>query len=662
MALSRRDVLKIGGLGLVGTAGLGGVGSVPFGGTLLAREASELDPRDLPRPFAARFHRPPVLKPTHWEYDEAGRLFRQHFHLTARPTTAHILPRHRTRMWGYNGMVPGPTIEVDRGVESVVRVRNALPAHHPLFRHPFALSTHLHGSASLPHYDGYADDLTPPGNFKDYRYPNVQAARTIWYHDHAVHHTAMNVYTGLAAQYHIHDRQERRLLPQGRFDVPLTVADALFDGNGQLRYDDDSHSGLYGDVILVNGRPWPTLRVQRRVYRFRVLVASVSRSFRFTLSTGDPVHVVATDGGLMPRSQSVMRWRQGAGERYEVLVDFRRYRPGQRIVLQNLSNDNNRDYAHTDKVMAFDVMADTGAGEVDRSDPTWNRIPGRLVESEPMRLTAARAKATRHLEMERHGGLWTINRETWDDVSDSGFEALLATPDVGDVEVWNIKNTSGGWFHPTHIHLVDFRVLSRNGRPPEAYERGPKDTVYIGENESVRVVARFGDPRRPETHGKYMVHCHNLVHEDHDMMHQFAVGWRPGEVDDCDPIHTAPSKHDDLPRLAAVAPSAPRDLEVTRGRRRVTLTWREPREDGDADVTHYRIRGWARGGRRVDVVVRGRRRHVVRGLTPGKAYRFTVAAINRAGAGPQSRRSARVVPLPRHRGNRKRRPAASGGR
>ena len=105
----------------------------------------------------------------------------------------------------------------------MLKVRNQLPAVHPQFGHPFDTSTHLHGSASLPQYDGYASDVTPSGYVKDYHYPNFQPARTLWYHDHGVHFTAQNAYGGLAAQYHLHDPVERALLPQGEFDVPITI-------------------------------------------------------------------------------------------------------------------------------------------------------------------------------------------------------------------------------------------------------------------------------------------------------------------------------------------------------------------------------------------------------------------------------------------------------
>jgi FtsP/CotA-like multicopper oxidase with cupredoxin domain len=112
-------------------------------------------------------------------------------------------------------------------------------------------------------------------------------------------------------------------------------------------------------------------------------------------------------------------------------------------------------------------------------------------------------------------------------------------PGVGDTEIWEIENKSSGWFHPVHIHLIDFKVLSRNGAPPFPYELGPTDVVYIGEGEKVRLLMTFG----PRT-GKYMVHCHNLVHEDHDMVHQFSVGLKPGEVDENDPITADPAVED----------------------------------------------------------------------------------------------------------------------
>ena len=110
----------------------------------------------------------------------------------------------------------------------------------------------------------------------------------------------------------------------------------------------------------------------------------------------------------------------------------------------------------------------------------------------------------------------------------------------GDTEIWEIENKSGGWFHPVHIHLIDFKVLSRNGKAPFAWELGPKDVVYVGEGEKIRLLHEV----RRRTRGKYMVHCHNLPHEDHDMMHQFSVGLNDGDVDVNDPIYADPASDD----------------------------------------------------------------------------------------------------------------------
>jgi FtsP/CotA-like multicopper oxidase with cupredoxin domain len=147
----------------------------------------------------------------------------------------------------------------------------------------------------------------------------------------------------------------------------------------------------------------------------------------------------------------------------------------------------------------------------------------------------------REFKFIRSNSRWTINGETWENVIDSGYTHCMAEPELGAVEIWDLTNTSGGWFHPVHIHLVDFQVLSRNGSAANVlpHERGPKDVVYVGENETVRVAMRFSGPSAgegwAEPRGRYMMHCHNLVHEDHDMMMQFSVG-DPGHVPDLDPI------------------------------------------------------------------------------------------------------------------------------
>ncbi|RAM37990.1 multicopper oxidase family protein [Arthrobacter globiformis] len=528
MTVSRRNVLLLGGLGAVGA----GVFSLPRG-EVEAKSVSRLSSTEMPKPFQATFVKPPELAPDRTGVDPADGKPVNYYTVTEKAEMASILPRLKTPILGYNGIFPGPTISLDQGTKAVVRVRNKLPATHPNDGHVLATSTHLHGSASLPQFDGYASDVTHPGFFKDYHYPNFQPARTLWYHDHGVHFTAQNAYSGLAGQYHMHDPMERQLLPQGDFDVPLIISDAMFAANGALGYDDNTHSGLWGDVILVNGKPWPVMKVQKRIYRFRVLNCSISRSVRLTLSTGDPLIIVGTDGGLVPTPQKVANYRHAGAERYEVLIDFRKYKAGQRIELRNLSNPNNVDYDFTSKVMAFDVTDEA----VNTSDPTWNAVPAQLAPAnEVMAMTEKQATKVRKFRVKRNDvtNMWTIDDDSWQDVIASGYKKVAADVDLDAVEVWEIENRSGGWFHPVHIHLVDFKILSRNGRAPLPQELGPKDVVYVGEGETVRLLMKFGPHR-----GRYMVHCHNLPHEDHDMMVQFRVGLKEDDNDPNDPMTAA---------------------------------------------------------------------------------------------------------------------------
>ena len=518
--VTRRNLLR-------GVVAAGGSGFLVAGlGEKVAAVASKLAPENTPVPFVNLFRRPPVLLPSARGVDSAGPFVR--YRLTERFGRVNIVPGLLTTVAGYNGIFPGPTIKVPQGTRAEVRISNALSVS-PLHGGPFSTVTHLHGSASLPQYDGYANDKVPPGFVKTYKYPNWQEARTLWYHDHDHHVTAQNVLNGLAAQYHLSDPFERAQLPQGEFDVPLIVSDASFNADGSIRFDDNQHLGFMGDVVLVNGVPWPTMRVKPRVYRFRVLAAGISRSWRFALSTGDPFHIVGTDGGMTPQVQAVSSWRHGAAERYEVLIDFRKYRPGTKIELKNLSNKNNIDFPNTGRVMRFEVVPDAGPRDTYVIPTTLDPGPQPFANRgaiHVMDLQPEMATARRRLRFDRRHGLWTINGETWDDVERSGFLKVFGNPQPYDIEIWDLVNQSGGWFHPVHHHLVDGKIIGRNTTPdgkPFAWERGPKDTYYLGENETVTALIQFttGDGNAG---GRYMTHCHNAVHEDHDMMLQYAVG------------------------------------------------------------------------------------------------------------------------------------------
>ena len=465
MELSRRDLMKY---GVLGSAAL----LLPL--ERAARTQLLINDRmptsGLPKPYTLPFQTPPVAVP----YKREGNTDFYSMHMLAQKVPVLGPGKPSTLIFGYartdaagNTLAPttpGPTIQVERGRRVAVRHCQELPAIHPDQRYPTTTSVHLHGSASLPQYDGYASDVTGTSQFKDYFYPNLQDSRTLWYHDHGIHHTANNAYMGLAAQYHLHDDLERSLgIPVGEpYDVPLIVRDAMFAKSGDLIYDDHSESGIYGDVILVNGVPWPNMKVERRKYRFRILNAGVSRSYKWRLSTGDPFTVIGTDGGLMNQPQTVGSFRHGMAERYEVVIDFSKYKIGQKIELLNDSPPNNIDYDTIKKVMQFEVVKDAVLvnGKVPNNSVT---LPAQrqLRRHGPQRRMTRRRRASSSSSARTATGPSTARRGRRS--SRAATSTRWPTPSVGDIEVWELENTSGGWFHPVHIHLIDFRVLWRNG-------------------------------------------------------------------------------------------------------------------------------------------------------------------------------------------------------
>lgn len=511
MKLDRRDLLKTG-------VFAGAAVALPTARFVGAATPSRMAESLLPQPFTVPFVRPPDAVPVR------SSATCDYFKLEMRAVQAEILPGFQTLVFGYNGVVPGPVINVMQGKQAVVRHKNSLPAVHPTLGYEPWTSVHLHGSGSLPQFDGYASDITRPGEYKDYHYPNYQQARTLWYHDHGVHHTAENAYHGLVGMYVMRDANEQALpIPKGEYDVPLIISDAMFQSDGNLLFSLANHSGHWGDVILVNGRPWPVMKVKRRKYRFRILTAAVSRSFKFALSNGGSYQIIGTDGGLVPKPITVNSHRQLSGERYEVVIDFAQIfkgaKAGSRVTLNNLSNPNNINYTNTGKVMAFEVVDDSFS-TVNNSVPAKLSNDTAVMDQVPPTAKApdGTIKADRYFRLERTGGEWTVNGTTWKKIEDSNFQYVEASPLRNSTEVWEIENKSGGWYHPLHIHLVDFKVIERNGKPGcLPHEQGPKDVVYMGENERVKVMMKF------DGLGKYMVHCHNLVHEDHDMMTQFEV-------------------------------------------------------------------------------------------------------------------------------------------
>jgi FtsP/CotA-like multicopper oxidase with cupredoxin domain len=429
-------------------------------------------------------------------------------------------------IWGYNGVYPGPTFRARYGEPALVRFHNNLPPNHVGFGIPSVI-THLHNGHTASESDGFPGDFYEVGQFKDHHYPNTyaggderEALSTLWYHDHRVDFTSQNVYKGLAGFYLLFDERDSGdeqdtnpqalRLPSGEFDVPLIFQDMRFTADGEQFYDSfNNNDGLLGDKFLVNGKIQPFMRVISRKYRFRLLNGSLSRFYEFFLSNGQPFIRISSDGNLLPAPLIRQSIRLAPAERADVIVDFSAsaFRRRDTIFIQNRLEQTNgrgptgRILTPGTPILRFDV-----AGGLMREP---SRVPDKLRELPPATTDVA---TRRNWVFQRRNGVWTVNNRVFD------FNRVDATTAKGAEEIWTIRNQGNGWSHPIHIHFEEFQILSRNGGPPPAHERARKDVVVIGPNETVDVFIRFRD-----FFGKYPMHCHNLVHEDHAMMMRWDI-------------------------------------------------------------------------------------------------------------------------------------------
>jgi len=290
-----------------------------------------------------------------------------------------------SRIWGYDGTVPGPTIEAERGKPVMVEWRNELEGPLPVMetvasKHAYndgvpvqclpglsggtpdpragALSghavVHLHGGLTPAPYDGWAENLFAPGQPAVFHYPMNQRAALLWYHDHVMGVTKFDVYAGLAGLWIVRDERERELgLPEGPpFEVPLLIQDRNFNLDdrgrltGQLVHKTDPEvMEAFAPFTVVNGKVWPILDVQPATYRFRVINGSNARTYRLVLlrdgdSELERVIQIGTDHGLLPTpvrlpSDGLVL---ASAERADLLVDFSDLEPDTELMLLNTAS------------------------------------------------------------------------------------------------------------------------------------------------------------------------------------------------------------------------------------------------------------------------------------------------------------------------------------
>jgi FtsP/CotA-like multicopper oxidase with cupredoxin domain len=411
-----------------------------------------------------------------------------YYEITMRQADIEIVPGTRTRLSTYNGQFPGPTIQALRGRRVVVRQVNTLPVN---------TSVHLHGAHVAASSDGHPTDTIQTGQWKDYVYPNSQRATTLWYHDHAHHVEAENVFRGLAGFYLVRDIYEYGL-PSGQYEVPLIFRDVHLDDQAQVVYLANDVGNR--DIVLTNGRPQPYFRVAARKYRLRLLNGSNDRAFKFALSNGASFVQIGSDGGFLPArvvSPTVELW---PAERADVVVDFTGVPVGTSIVLQNQYGES-------------DAARDVLRFEVDRTASDSSRIPtdSELPDLPPLEPAVVTRDVTMALDPDTF--VFMLNGKPFDP------SRVDFTVKRGQQEIWRITNTDTfGVPHNFHVHLAQFRVLDRAGTPVGPAESGWKDTVTVLPGQTVRLAVKF-----TEHTGRYVFHCHLIDHATAAMMGQLEV-------------------------------------------------------------------------------------------------------------------------------------------
>lgn len=443
-------------------------------------------------------------------------------------------------------------------------------------------STHLHGGNTAAGMDGDPMDTFGFGASKTYHYDNTQEASGLWYHDHAMGITRLNVFAGLAGGYLIRNADDDgsgTRLPAPPYEVPLVIQDRMFNANGTFNYPPNANPTtprpwapeFFGDVGTVNGKVWPNLNVNRGKYRFRVYNGSNARVYDLRLISGLrslTFFQIGTDGGLLDAPVPLTRLVLAPGERADIVVDFAALRAGSKVTVINTAvapypggpRLRRRGGMPLYRIMQFTVNLAAG----------WTApLPTALRATPITRLAGRPVAATRRMTLVEV--LDAVGAPLKALLNNRAFEASDATTTVGTntLEQWDLVNTTVD-AHPIHLHFTQFQVLNRQqfnsggyfaaaygtqpltpGTPgdgtypplpvgpyllpgttaPAANERGWKDTVLAMPGEVTRILVPFGANAAggaplafQASHlGKYVWHCHILEHEDNDMMQRYVI-------------------------------------------------------------------------------------------------------------------------------------------
>jgi len=353
-----------------------------------------------------------------------------------------------------------------------------------------------------------------------------EALSTLWYHDHRVAFTAQNTYKGLVG-YHLFfnnsdtgDETTGFHLPSfPQYDIPMVFADKNFDSNGMLAFDMFALDGLLGDTFEVNGVVQPFLQVQPRRYRFRWLNIGPSRFFQLFMTNAQDQSTlqfweIANDGNLLPKPVQVSSVTIGVAERYDVIVDFTNF-AGQTLYIENRLVQNSGLGPDDPPVLAAPgqgnlLLKIIVSGNKNVQDNSVD--PATMPQFYSLPDTTPTPAVTRTFKFDRLNGMFSINGQFMD------CDVTRFTVTQNTAEHWVLGNLSGNWQHPIHIHLEEHQILSRNRMAPPNFEMSRKDVTRLKQNERIELFFRFRDWT-----GRYPLHCHNTVHEDHAMMLRWEI-------------------------------------------------------------------------------------------------------------------------------------------
>ncbi|MFP8965945.1 multicopper oxidase CueO [Pokkaliibacter sp. CJK22405] len=457
-----------------------------------------------------------------------------------------------TTTFGYNGSLLGPALKFKRGETVRLRVENALEEE---------TTFHLHGLAIEGGADGGPHAMMAPGDAWETEFVVDQPAATCWYHPHSHGRNGYQVAMGLAGLVVIEDDDTASLALPSRWgvdDIPLVIQDKRLNDNAEIDYQLDVMTaavGWFGDLPLVNGVKSPVHQAPKGWVRLRLLNGSNARSLRLGLSDQSPMQVIASDGGLLPTPVALTELTLMPGERFEVMVNL-----SSSLALQSLPVDQ---MGMT--LEPFDQPFPLVTLQVDNRIPVSKaKLPTHLTSIPALPDTDALARIPeRHFQLSMnpmldHQGMMALMERfghkamgsmPMDSAMDGAMEGGMdmgsmksaaldlskgnlingrafamnridASVPQGQYERWVISGKGDMMLHPFHIHGLQFRILSENGKAPAAHRSGWKDMVRV-EGGVSEVLVKFDHEATAKQ--PYMAHCHLLEHEDTGMMMAFTV-------------------------------------------------------------------------------------------------------------------------------------------